>query len=350
MMSRSYVDAVVLSHSLICSYGHTCQMLLADGSADAHFVPSLSAVQLYKRGESSPAYQFFERALPHERLPFMQKIFGLSHQYAGIVDTRISELDHTKSWFAIWWQPILYDHHTSASFSGSFLIYHSLSQLTSCPLPKLRFPVFPAVPSEEGNPITTDSTVELPEPVPSPDASAVTSTASEVIEIQSTSENSVSADPLADASSASTSEADVSSSSTITEEPPAIQTLKLDHTASEFQPEDRSSEINPECACGFHHHSTPELMSPVELAWQSSRNELFLPVIGLVAHRVAYSSWFFDYECFVPSPALVDRLGTADVELPICSPLTKYSHIDISEPLGSLLMTAHWDLALLQRR
>ncbi|KAL5731135.1 hypothetical protein ACHQM5_003893 [Ranunculus cassubicifolius] len=110
-------------------------------SFNAHFVPFLSAVQLFRRSDVSDdrgdiielMFEFFESEPPQLRKPLYDKVRDIvklhtsSHQVYGdpsSLDCANLENIHPASWYSVAWYPIY--RIPEGNFRASFLTYHSL--------------------------------------------------------------------------------------------------------------------------------------------------------------------------------------------------------------------------------
>jgi len=82
---------------------------------------------------AKPHFQFFENAGPYLRVPVVDKIKILSKFCPLLLNGRSSELDLERSWFSIYWHPILSDYNLTQPLSGSFLTYHSFELVGRSP-------------------------------------------------------------------------------------------------------------------------------------------------------------------------------------------------------------------------
>ncbi|XP_078161487.1 uncharacterized protein LOC144556875 isoform X1 [Carex rostrata] len=111
----------------------------------AHFVPSLSAVQLFVRGPSAICskhqpkeggsesaelvFEFFEYEQPYFRQTLFEKVkelVGGMAQGRNLERLRLGDL-HPASWFSVAWYPAYTVPEGRSSFKAAFLTYHSLA-------------------------------------------------------------------------------------------------------------------------------------------------------------------------------------------------------------------------------
>jgi len=182
-------------------YGHECSLTLENGEKrDTYFVPYLSAIQLFTPtidtvSSGKPIFQFFENVGPYLRVPVVDKIKILSKYCPLLLNGRNNDLDLERSWFSIYWHPILSDYNLTQPLSGSFLTYHSFELVGRSPfrhsftIPQ-RLKNTSQCPSEESSKESDESSSVSSKGSPSRNISSRSSNASNVSSRNSTSSKS----------------------------------------------------------------------------------------------------------------------------------------------------------------
>jgi hypothetical protein len=74
---------------------------------------------------AQPAFAWFERDRPDNRVPLTDQIRQLAKVFPALTDAESTSFDH-QSWFAVLWQPIHGHTHTPQRSCGSFLAFYLL--------------------------------------------------------------------------------------------------------------------------------------------------------------------------------------------------------------------------------
>lgn len=108
-------------------YGIEIPITFAGKQEKVYFVPHLSGLQIYKKGEKKPSFEYFETLKPDLRYPCIDKIEELSVEFPFLLNGSSSELNLEKSWYSIAWYPILCHRTTINLLKGQMLTYHSFN-------------------------------------------------------------------------------------------------------------------------------------------------------------------------------------------------------------------------------
>lgn len=101
---------------------------------DAHFGDYFVGGQRdSSSGFSEPrlVFEFFEDALPDQRLPLIDKIRELATQYPPLFNGQSADF-HEKSWFSVIWFPILCHNSTMNMLRGQIITFHRIHHSESC--------------------------------------------------------------------------------------------------------------------------------------------------------------------------------------------------------------------------